>query len=360
MFSPNKSFAVYLKTTPPRSGFTWKPMGRIFTYVGLRCCVDCGKLVSQDTTFVKGADGSTHASGHLVQLARDCSASYFRTLDKGNVVIGEIIEKYGISSCEHAKHFYQIAVERGFTRGRRTAQVAAACLYVACRLVVSVITGTGDTVLSLIFSELGVSVDHSFIQKPVDPSLYMHRYTSALLGKKNNKNVLNTALRLAVSMKRDWMQTGRKPSGICAAAIYVSSLLHGYKFTKTDVIEEFNQNAMDYEKEMRSCKQPSTNVLKMPGETEVVCQHKSSAVQSGFGLCKNCYMEFCGGLQGLEPPAFQRAETQRLAKESAEEVQRASPVSGKLSDTPGAFESSKDVPDNDTVVDETTRTLLKL
>ncbi|GJT06882.1 transcription factor IIIB 60 kDa subunit isoform X1, partial [Tanacetum coccineum] len=252
-----------------------------------------------------------------------------------NVVIGEIIEKYEIRSCEHAKLFYQIAVERGFTRGRRTAQVAAACLYVACR------EQEQPFLLIEFSSELGVSVyelgivylqlcqllslqDHSFIQKPVDPSLYMHRYTSALLGKKNNKNVLNTALRLAVSMKRDWMQ-----------------------------IEEFNQNAMDYEKEMRSCKQPSTNVLKMPGETEVVCQHKSSAVQSGFGLCKNCYMEFCGGLQGLEPPAFQRAETQRLAKESAEEVQRASPVSGKLSDTPGAFESSKDVPDNDIVVDET-------
>ncbi|GJV45027.1 hypothetical protein Tco_1429563, partial [Tanacetum coccineum] len=35
-FSPNKSSAVYVKTTPPRSGITWKPTGRIFTYVGLR------------------------------------------------------------------------------------------------------------------------------------------------------------------------------------------------------------------------------------------------------------------------------------------------------------------------------------
>ncbi|GJX61548.1 hypothetical protein Tco_0294448 [Tanacetum coccineum] len=35
-FYPNKSSAVYVKTTPPRSGLTWKPIGRIFTYVGLR------------------------------------------------------------------------------------------------------------------------------------------------------------------------------------------------------------------------------------------------------------------------------------------------------------------------------------
>ncbi|GJT32972.1 hypothetical protein Tco_0923391 [Tanacetum coccineum] len=35
-FSPNKSFAVYMKTTPPRSGLIVKPTGRIFTQVGLK------------------------------------------------------------------------------------------------------------------------------------------------------------------------------------------------------------------------------------------------------------------------------------------------------------------------------------
>ncbi|GJV44358.1 hypothetical protein Tco_1428894 [Tanacetum coccineum] len=35
-FSSTKSFATYVKTTPHRSSLTWKPTGRIFTYVGLR------------------------------------------------------------------------------------------------------------------------------------------------------------------------------------------------------------------------------------------------------------------------------------------------------------------------------------
>ncbi|GJT57694.1 hypothetical protein Tco_0992748 [Tanacetum coccineum] len=35
-FTPNKSSNVYLKTTTPRSGLTWKPTGRIFTHVGLQ------------------------------------------------------------------------------------------------------------------------------------------------------------------------------------------------------------------------------------------------------------------------------------------------------------------------------------
>ncbi|GKE56098.1 hypothetical protein Tco_1495283 [Tanacetum coccineum] len=42
--SPNKTFVVYIKTTPPRSGLTWKPTGRIFTSVGLRW-IPTGKAV---------------------------------------------------------------------------------------------------------------------------------------------------------------------------------------------------------------------------------------------------------------------------------------------------------------------------
>ncbi|GJU74472.1 DNA helicase [Tanacetum coccineum] len=42
-FSPNKSSAVYLKTTPPRSGLTWKPTGRILRNVCLRW-IPIGKL----------------------------------------------------------------------------------------------------------------------------------------------------------------------------------------------------------------------------------------------------------------------------------------------------------------------------
>ncbi|GJS37457.1 hypothetical protein Tco_0535839 [Tanacetum coccineum] len=34
--SPNKSSNAYLKTTPLRSGLTWKPTGKIFTHIGLK------------------------------------------------------------------------------------------------------------------------------------------------------------------------------------------------------------------------------------------------------------------------------------------------------------------------------------
>lgn len=62
--------------------------------------------------------------------------------------------------------------------------------------------------------------------------MYIHRFTYKLLGT-NDKNkqqrlaITNTALRLVKSMKRDWMQTGRRPSGICGAALFIAVHLHG-------------------------------------------------------------------------------------------------------------------------------------
>ncbi|GJW37512.1 retrovirus-related pol polyprotein from transposon TNT 1-94 [Tanacetum coccineum] len=49
-FSPNKSFAVYEKTSP-RSCLRWKPMGRIFNTVGLRWILT-GKMFTDSTTKV--------------------------------------------------------------------------------------------------------------------------------------------------------------------------------------------------------------------------------------------------------------------------------------------------------------------
>lgn len=39
-------------------------------------------------------------------------------------------------------------------------------------------------------------------------------------------------MRLVQSMKRDWMLVGRRPSGICGAALYLAAHIHGVEKTK--------------------------------------------------------------------------------------------------------------------------------
>ena len=71
--------------------------------------------------------------------------------------------------------------------------------------------------------------------RPVDPSLYLHRFADRLGVREKFAEVTSTALRLVASMKRDWMQTGRRPSGICGAALYIAAHVHGEPLSLHDM-----------------------------------------------------------------------------------------------------------------------------
>ncbi|GJW70456.1 hypothetical protein Tco_0127373 [Tanacetum coccineum] len=73
IFSPNKSFAVYEKTSP-RSCLRWKPTGRIFKYVGLRW-VPTGNTFASCTSKVDFEP--SHGSGVDISKIHECK----QTLD---------------------------------------------------------------------------------------------------------------------------------------------------------------------------------------------------------------------------------------------------------------------------------------
>lgn len=352
---------------------------------GFICCTGCGRVLddniySSDPTFIKGAGGQSQFAGNFVKdsqyssygrLGGDSvheygfkSDSHEKTLEKGREEIEIIAESLSVSGREdsvNAGHrLYIIAVERNFTRGRRTKQVAAACLYIVCRqeqkpfllIDFSDVLQINVYVLGAVFLQLCKLLrleQHPIIQKPVDPSLFIHRFADRLVGRTTTKKqfhaIANTALRILASMKRDWMQTGRKPSGVCGAALYISALSHGFVCTKTDVvsivhicegtltkrliefentdsgcltIEEFENKAKELEAEMQTIKVPALNTETkgIKGITDLLCEHKDmGSTHFKHGLCQSCYDEFLkvsGGIQGgAEPPAFQRAEKQR-------------------------------------------------
>ena len=76
------------------------------------------------------------------------------------------------------------------------------------------------------------------LQLPIiDPSLYIPRFCGKLEFEEKAQMVANTALRLVQRMRRDWIQTGRRPSGICGAALLISARLHGFKRTQKEIIQ---------------------------------------------------------------------------------------------------------------------------
>ncbi|KAL2464255.1 Cyclin/Brf1-like TBP-binding protein [Forsythia ovata] len=330
---------------------------------GKICCSLCGRVLDEDNfsnepTFVKNAGGQSQLSGNYVKtIQSDYSLSRERILNEAYNGIESLIYALGIdggdSIARPALAFYRIAVERNFTRGRRKEQVEAACLYIACRenkkpyllIDFSEHLRINVYVLGAVFLQLCKLLsleEHPVVQKPVDPSLFIHRFTDRLFGGRK-PNVSRTALHIVASMKRDWMQTGRKPSGLCGAALYISALSYGLTCSKSEIIkvvhiceatltkrliefentesggltiEEFNLKAEELQKEEGSNKVPY-NGLNASGGTELLCEHKSSGKPPfAHGLCEICYSEFIklsGGLDGgSEPPAFQRAERKRI------------------------------------------------
>ena len=94
----------------------------------------------------------------------------------------------------------------------------------------------------------------------IDPSLYIHRFAAQLeLGEHAHNVGLQairivqareracslsprsvpslTAIRAAQRMKRDWMATGRRPAGICAAALLIAARIAGFHRTQADVVQ---------------------------------------------------------------------------------------------------------------------------
>ena len=77
---------------------------------------------------------------------------------------------------------------------------------------------------------------HPLVARPVDPSLYIHRFTDRLGLGEAAPRVAHTALRLLAAMKRDWLQTGRRPAGVCGAALFVAAAVHGEHRSKAAVM----------------------------------------------------------------------------------------------------------------------------
>lgn len=143
---------------------------------------------------------------------------------------------------EAAQRLFMLAVQHNFIQGRRTQNVIAACMYTVCRrektphmlIDFSDVLQTNVYMLGSCFLKFTRLL--SLTLPIIDPSLYIHRFASKLeLGDKTHL-VSMSALRLVQRMRRDWIQTGRRPSGICGAALLIASRVHGFRRTQREVV----------------------------------------------------------------------------------------------------------------------------
>lgn len=134
--------------------------------------------------------------------------------------------------------------------GRRLNVVLAACLYIAVRTegVQVILLDISDVAEANVY-DIGryyFQICHLLQQNiyTVDPSEYTLRFVEMLnLGDRSNAQVKyteakirETANRLVQRMKRDWIHYGRRPSGVCAAAVLVAARINNVNCRIKDII----------------------------------------------------------------------------------------------------------------------------
>lgn len=141
---------------------------------------------------------------------------------------------------EESARIYTMAVQRGLVRGRSMESVVAGALYAACRRhevprtldELSEASGIEKKEIGrtyrFVTRELGINI------LPSNPADYIPRFASAL---KLSAETQSRSIKILEKAQKAELTSGRGPTGIAAAALYVSALIHGEKRTQREVAD---------------------------------------------------------------------------------------------------------------------------
>ncbi|SBS88770.1 transcription factor IIIb subunit, partial [Plasmodium malariae] len=211
-------------------------------------CLRCGAVLEENKIvesleFVENNNGAISMVGQFIPSSGNKSfilswgirESREISLQKGYVNIQKIADNLHLSSqhIEAAQRIYLMALQRNFTMGRNNSYVAASCLYTICRrekspimlidfsdILQTPVKPLGKTFLKLL-RLLHINVPN------IDPSLFLERFAHKLNLKNDIYKVTYTGIKLIQAMTRDWISTGRRPTGLCGAALLISTRMHG-------------------------------------------------------------------------------------------------------------------------------------
>ncbi len=141
---------------------------------------------------------------------------------------------------EEGSRIYTLAVRKGLVRGRSMESVVAGALYAACRR--HDVPRTLDELSEasniekkeigrtyrFITRELGITI------LPSNPSDYIARFASTL---KLSPETQSKAVEIIEQAQGIELTSGRGPTGIAAAALYVAALMNGEKRTQREVAD---------------------------------------------------------------------------------------------------------------------------
>jgi transcription factor IIIB subunit 2 len=212
---------------------------------GYRVCSACGAIISEsilvnEVDFTEMANGTSSRNGQFV-VAPSHKQNYSTSTHSsiaGSHQIQSICDQLPRLEnfqevCELAQRLFKTALQNRFIRGRTIEIVAAACVYLAIRkkkitgyLLVDVADHIDCGIFELAATALRLCAAMKDYLPVIDPTLYVDRFTDELKFGRLAPDIKQSAIQIIRRLDRDWIQTGRKPAGVCGAAIILAAKIH--------------------------------------------------------------------------------------------------------------------------------------
>lgn len=220
-------------------------------------CGNCG-VVQEENPIVSEVQFGESSSGAAIVQGSMVGPNQTRAYSQGSAleskehtlmrakykmkIIAQVmkIPEYIVNS---AFGWFQLALNRNFVKGRRSQNVLAACLYVACRKVKT------HHLLIDFSSRLQISVyslGATFLKlvrlleikqlEPVDTSLFIQHFAEKLGFGDQTAKVCKDATALARRMSADWICHGRRPAGIAGACLLLAARMNNFQRSHAELV----------------------------------------------------------------------------------------------------------------------------
>ena len=286
---------------------------------GMMICLTCG-TVHEECQIVEALefDDNQNAAGTFLDINKP---TYFpggrsilgQMIDSSQRNLNKVYKKIEKTAriltikenvVNRAKFLYNKVLEKNkkFTQGRKTDLIVGAILYLACReegtehllIDFSEVLSINVFVIGCLYIKLLKLLGLNNKIKIIDLSLFMRRFCNKFnLGNKAKK-VERTAIKILQFMKRDWITSGRRPSGLCGACILISAKLH-----------KLNIDINNISRVVHVCNQTILNRIDEFSLTRV-----ASMTMEEFEIFEKSHF-----YPGADPPAFLKSIKERNEEE---------------------------------------------
>ncbi|KAL9622435.1 MAG: hypothetical protein Q9160_003280 [Pyrenula sp. 1 TL-2023] len=249
---------------------------------GGRVCENCGAIVEgrqyvNEVGFTETSTGAAVATGQRVgqfethaRGAFDRRAQAFRrgdepldsaerTTQKAKKIITTLATSVRLSEViqDEAVQVFRLCGPGSFLPGRTTTSVAVVCLYIACRrnpldnavLLIDLAEKTNTNVFKLgkLYTKIvdAMRFNEDLINKNNNqkihipkyaPESLIQRFVNELEFDRDKNRVMTDAVKVFKRMRRDWIAEGRRPAGVCAAAVILGGRMNNFRRTVREVV----------------------------------------------------------------------------------------------------------------------------